>query len=136
LAALHAACFPAPWSADEITRLLAMPGAFAAIARLEEAPCGFHLSRYGGGEAEIITIGVHPQARRSGVGRILLQDVVDRAQALGAATLFVEVAENNSAALALYRTAGLAAVGRRPGYYASETGARDALVMRADVGAD
>jgi ribosomal-protein-alanine N-acetyltransferase len=45
----------------------------------------------------------------------------------GAGTLFLEVAGDNAAALALYAAAGFEAIGLRKGYYA--TGA-DAVVMR------
>lgn len=133
LAELHAACFPTPWSVSEIAKLLAMPGAFAGIAVFDGDPCGFHLSRSAGGEAEIVSIGAQLQARRRGVGGALLQNVFDVSRGSGATAVFVEVAADNVAAAALYRGAGFVQVGRRAGYYASDTGAQDALVLRADV---
>jgi len=133
LAELHAVCFPTPWSVSEIAKLLAMPGAFAGIAVFDGDPCGFHLSRSAGGEAEIISIGAQPQARRHGVGGALLQNVFDVSRGSGATAVFVEVAADNVAAAALYRGAGFVQVGRRAGYYVSDTGAQDALVLRADV---
>jgi|APSaa5957512535_1039671.scaffolds.fasta_scaffold109785_2 [ribosomal protein S18]-alanine N-acetyltransferase len=133
LAELHAACFPTPWSVGEIAKLLGMPGAFAGIAACDGDPCGFHLSRSAGGEAEIISIGAQPQTRRCGVGGALLQNVFDRARRSGAWAVFVEVAADNTAAASLYRGAGFAQVGRRAGYYASDAGAQDALVLRADM---
>ena len=106
LAELYAACFPTPWPAGEITKLLAMPGAFAGIAALDGDLCGFHLSRSAGGEAEIISIGVQRQARRRGVGGALLQNVFDRAHPSGASAVFVEMAEDNTTASSLYRSTG------------------------------
>ena len=134
LAALHAACFATPWSAAEIAKLLAMSGAFAGIATVDDAPAGFHLSRCAAGEAEVISIGVDPARRRTGLGRALLQDVFARALRAGATTVFVEVATDNAGALALYRQTGFDQVGTRPDYYATETGRRDALVLRAALG--
>ena len=136
LAELHAACFPIPWSAGEITKLLAMPGAFAGIAALDGDPCGFHLSRSAGGEAEIISIGVQRQARRSGVGGALIQNVFDRAHPSGASAVFVEMAADNAAASSLYRGTGFVQVGRRTGYYRSDAGVQDALVLRVDISND
>ena len=137
LAELHAACFPTPWSVGEFAKLLAMPGTFACIAAIDGDPCGFHLSRSAGGEAEIISIGAQPQTRRRGVGGTLLQNVFDRAHLSGASTVFVEVAADNTAALALYRGAGFAQMGRRAGYYVSDVGpAKDALVLRVDLPSD
>ena len=136
LAELHAACFPVPWAAAEIAKLLAMPGAFAAIAVRDNDPAGFHLSRSAGGEAEIISIGTHPHAQRRGVGRALLQNVFDRASRSRATALFVEVAVENTAAAALYLGAGFVEVGRRAGYYGSGANAQDALVLRVEVSND
>jgi ribosomal-protein-alanine N-acetyltransferase len=133
LAELHAACFPTPWSAGEITKLLAMPGAFAGIAALDGDPCGFHLSRSAGGEAEIISIGVQRQAQRRGVGGALLQNVFDRAHPSGVSAVFVEMAADNVAASSLYRGTGFVQVGRRTGYYVSDAGVQDALVLRVDI---
>ncbi|NQV81762.1 MAG: GNAT family N-acetyltransferase [Alphaproteobacteria bacterium] len=133
LAALHAMCFSAPWSAAEMDQLLAMPGAFAAVADSPGGPGGFHITRFAADEAEIISIGVRPSARRTGLGAALLRDAMDRSMDAGARMLFVDVAENNPAAIALYRQAGFAAVGRRPGYYADPNGHRDALVLRANL---
>ena len=134
LATLHAACFDAPWSAAEIAKLLAMPDAFAGIATVDDAPAGFHLSRCAAGEAEIVSIGVDPAHRRTGLGRALLQDVFARARRAEATRVFVEVAADNTAALALYRQTGFDQVGTRPGYYATKAGPRDALVLRAALG--
>ena len=136
LAELHAACFPIPWSAGEITKLLAMPGAFAGIAALDGDPCGFQLSRSAGGEAEVISIGVRHQARRRGVGGALLQNVFDLAHPSGASAVFVEMAADNAAASSLYRRAGFVQVGRRTRYYESDAGVQDALVLRVDISND
>ncbi|MEM1342501.1 MAG: GNAT family N-acetyltransferase, partial [Pseudomonadota bacterium] len=81
------------------------------------------------GEAEILTLAVQPEARRQGLGRLLVQELI--AQATGAERVFLEVAESNQAARALYAACGFEEIGRRPGYYAySDGGAEDALVMQ------
>ena len=131
LAALYAACFAEAWTPDAIATLVAMPGAFVGVAERDGQPVGFHISRTAADEAEIISIGVGPAARRSGVGAALLADSMNRARAAGAAALFVDVAADNAGALALYRRAGFVQVGRRPGYYAAATGAQDAMILRA-----
>ncbi|MDP3371055.1 MAG: ribosomal-protein-alanine acetyltransferase, partial [Brevundimonas sp.] len=52
----------------------------------------------------------------------------------GATRLFLEVAEDNMAALALYAGAGFVEAGRRPGYYARPHGRpRDALVLALNL---
>jgi len=129
LAALHAACFTAswdqPWTERSFSEVLQMPGAGARIAALGPEPVGFALARVAADEAELLLIGVHPEHRRAGHGRVLLDHLVDALREAGAARLFLEVAESNRAATAFYRAAGFDPVGRRKKYYADE----DALVL-------
>ncbi|MFM8377130.1 MAG: GNAT family N-acetyltransferase [Phenylobacterium sp.] len=123
LADLHAAAFDPPWSAAEIAAL-------GAVALVEEG-AGLILVRTVAGEAEILTVGVRPEARGAGVGRRLVEGALEAALAEGAASVFLEVAEDNPAARRLYEGLGFEAVGRRRGYYRRPGGAAvDALVLR------
>lgn len=125
LAALHAEAFDAPWDAASLSALLTSPGVFAVA---EED--GFILIRVVADEAEILTLAVRPAARRGGLGGRLVEAAVVRAAALGAERMFLEVAEDNVAARALYARAGFNEAGRRRGYYARADGSReDALVL-------
>ncbi len=127
LARLHAACFgvPRPWTAAEFAALLADPAVFVCARR-----GGAALGRVAADEAELLTIAVEPAARRQGLGRALLAEVLAQAAARGAARLFLEVAADNAPALKLYRAAGFAEAGRRRGYYAGSGRAPvDAIVM-------
>ncbi len=131
LAALHAACFEDAWDEGALVGLLATPGAFALIMNdAADEPAGFVIARAAAAECEMLSIGVVPEARRQGYGRHLLTAFVAHARELGAGELFLEVAEDNRPARALYATAGFAQVGRREGYYRGAAGARAALVMR------
>jgi ribosomal-protein-alanine N-acetyltransferase len=131
LAAAHARSFDNSWSAADITGLMSAMGGFALLAEDEDGPIGFILGRAIGGEAEILTLMVAPDRRRDGVGEALVAALVGQAGALGAAAVYLEVAEDNEAARALYRKAGFERAGLRRGYYA-RGGARpvDALVLR------
>jgi ribosomal-protein-alanine N-acetyltransferase len=130
LAGAHALSFDTPWSAADLTALLDSPGVFALAAREEQVVRGFILARAIAGEAEILTLAVEPDQRRQGLGRALLAAAEGAARAAGAETLFLEVAADNPAAIALYRAAGFESVGRRRGYYARAGGVVDALVLR------
>ena len=132
LADLHDRAFDRPWSAEEFEALLKGPGAFAVLGESgepEEAR-GFILCRAIAGEAEILTIGVDPAARRRGWGAALVEMAAGVAQEAGAVELFLEVAADNLAALKLYETTGFDRVGLRKGYYPHPDGAKDAVVMR------
>ncbi|MDD9741449.1 MULTISPECIES: GNAT family N-acetyltransferase [Marinovum] len=132
LAALHAAAFaPARgWSAAEFDSFLADP-ACLLVAR----PEGFALARVTLDEAELLTIATDPARRRQGVARGLLGALFGGLAGRGAETLFLEVAEDNAAARALYAGAGFAMAGRRRGYYPRRDGAAaDALILRRALG--
>ncbi|HEY2890431.1 MAG TPA: GNAT family N-acetyltransferase [Dongiaceae bacterium] len=134
-ARLHGECFVEAWDADALATLMAMPGAFALLARDEDsgALLGFVMIRGVGDEAEIVTLGVDPRRRRRGLGRALLAAGLNEAATLGSARLFLEVAADNSAALALYRAAGFTEIGRRANYYHRPDGRMTALVMARAV---
>ncbi|HMM14053.1 MAG TPA: GNAT family N-acetyltransferase [Parvibaculum sp.] len=139
LAALHRASFDEPWDAPSIAAILAMPGSFALLAvpdtdgARSASPAGFVLLRIAADEAEILTIAVDPALRRAGVGRRLVEAASALALAHGASALFLEVAEDNAPALALYEGAGFRTVGTRPGYYRRAGGAVSAFTMRLDL---
>lgn len=123
LAQLHAMAFDQPWDAPAITALLATPGTFA----FWDGGQGFIMARAVGEEAEILTLAVSPAARSKSLGRALVAAAAAHAATLGAGVFFLEVAETNAPALALYTGLGFLQVGRRSGYYAGG----DARVLKA-----
>ena len=131
LADLHGLCFDEAWSRGAVAGALGGPGAFGLLVRAGGRAAGFALGRVLGDECELLAMGVPPVMRRRGLGRALLARVLDRAAGDGAAAVFLEVAEDNGAARALYHGAGFSQVGRRKGYYRRRGGpAVTALVLR------
>ena len=128
LARIHAAAFDKPWEAAAIAELIASPLVFALQAGAP--PVGFVLARVVAGEAEILTLAVDSAARRHGAGRALVEAAAGTAWAMDALTLWLEVAQDNAAARALYAAAGFEEAGRRPGYYRRADHAVDALMLR------
>ena len=126
LAGIHAEAFDAPWSASEFADLTAQSG----VRALCGAADGFVLLRIVADEAEILTLAVRPSARRAGLGRALVEAAALEAARSGARSLFLEVAQDNAAAAALYRGAGFVEAGRRPGYYRrGDAPPADALIL-------
>ena len=131
VAALHACCFDEAWRAEMIGRIARAPGGFGLLWRCEGKALGFVLGRTNHARAEVLSLGVAPSARERGIARALMSAAIDRVSRRGLCTLYLEVAEDNAAALRLYRAMGFAQVGRRPGYYARpEAEAVDALTLR------
>ena len=80
-----------------------------------------------GHEIHITNLAVHPDWRRQGLARSLIQSVLEDARGRGVTLAFLEVRPTNTEALGLYESLGFSVIGRRKGYY-FDTG-EDALVM-------
>ncbi len=124
-AALHAQAFPAePWDEATFTTLLPQPG----MRPFLHERGGFLLLRIVLDEAEIITIG--SVVRRQGIASALLAQSIAAARAGGATKLHLEVAEDNTAARALYTKFGFTLAGRRRAYYPNGA---NALILTLDL---
>lgn len=78
-------------------------------------------------EAWVQNIGVRKDAQRRGIGRRLLEALLDEAARGGARKVLLEVAVDNGPAQRLYAEYGFEGVGIRRGYYQPSN--TDALVM-------
>ncbi len=128
LALIHAASFPADeqWTEAAIAPLLEQVTVFGLVAEAG----GFVLARVAADESEILTLAVMPPMRGQGLGRRLLDAAQGEAARRGAASMFLEVADDNRAARALYRAAAYVEVGRRRSYYPNGS---DALILRRSL---
>lgn len=133
LASLHARAFPKPWSAAEIAKLMENQAVFALLHGDGAEAQGFVMGWAAAGDAEVLTVAVAPEARRRGFGAALVTAAAVAALVRGAKSIHLEVAEDNTAARALYAKLGYAEAGRRSAYYAGEGGPVDAIVMRRDL---
>jgi ribosomal-protein-alanine N-acetyltransferase len=117
--------FGEAWTRSQLGGILPMAGVSLRLAREPDGGdiTGFSLYRTVADEAELLLIAVVPSHHRRGVGRMLLDNFLDRARNDGIARVHLEVRDGNSAA-ALYREAGFAPVGRRRNYYHAPDGRR------------
>ncbi len=130
MARLHRAAFvmPEPWPVAGFEDALADPRAFVMAS-----PCAraFLIGRVVADEAELLTLATDPQARRQGLAGALLARFDAETRARGATAAFLEVAETNQPARALYARHGWVLAGRRPGYFRSPQGSPvAALILR------
>lgn len=109
-----------PWTAQDIAETLA-----SAHSIFLTRPNGGLLARSVAGECEILAFATDPGVQRQGVASSLLQELLDRADATGADTVFLEVASGNAPARAFYAARGFAEIGLRRGYYTLRDGSRD-----------
>jgi ribosomal-protein-alanine N-acetyltransferase len=139
-ARLHALGFAFPWSPQEFEQLILSSSVIAdgAFDGDDGELTGFVLSRMAADESEILTIITDPVLRRRGVAAGLLDRHIERHARHRIRSLFLEVAEDNEPAIALYTRRGFEQVGRRKGYYRAAPGANDrapidAIVMRKQL---
>lgn len=145
LAAVHRAAFPVEgehWGEKAFRDLLRQKTVFCLkaiqhgrVGAAAQPPHGFVLVREVAGDAEILTVAVHPNKQGHSLGRLLMEEALRELYARRAVSLYLEVAADNVAALRLYRRLGFDEIGRRDGYYARS--GRDqavaALTMRLDL---
>lgn len=80
-------------------------------------------------EGHLLNITIDPDLQGRGLGRQLLQDLLDHARGK-TDTLFLEVRPSNRRAIGLYQSVGFNEIGLRRNYYnASGGGREDALLM-------
>ena len=82
-------------------------------------------------DADVMTMGVLPDFRGRGLGRVLMDALIDVARRWGSERVFLEVRESNAAAISLYENSGVEVVGRTKGYFRNPR--EDALNMRLIV---
>ncbi len=119
--AIEKESFPTPWSRwTFLAELNQSLGHFLVAGPSPPLPWelwGYIVFWLVADEMHLLNLAVHPEKRRRGVGRFLLQEALRRSRTLGAKAAWLEVRPSNIPALALYASFGFREVGRRPGYY-------------------
>ena len=136
LARIHGQSFYRGWPTSDFQSFLEdrnTPAYIACDAKRRIA--GFALIRTVADEAELLTIAVEPRWRGKGVGRALMGAAFADLMMSPARRMFLEVDEQNHAAIRLYEKLGFSTISSRKGYYPRADGsAATALVMARDLG--
>lgn len=119
--------FNQPWPPNAFEIELKNPGARCWVAEADHKVVGALVFWRVLDEAELATLAIHPEFRRRGIARVLLQTAMEAAYAEGARVYQLEVRAGNLAAQKLYESFGFLAVGRRLRYY--KDNGEDAVLM-------
>jgi ribosomal-protein-alanine N-acetyltransferase len=132
VAALEAASFTNPWTREMLARELEPPTAARVyVLRAHSVRVAAFCSCWVlVDELHVNTIAVRDDLRRQGLGRRLMECVLDAAYREGVTRATLEVRESNTAALALYRALGFTVRGVRRRYYTHPE--EDALILWRD----
>ena len=130
--AIERASFQFPWSTRFFLDELQVDCARSILAEVEGRIVGYVLFWFLPEEVDIHNIAVHPDFRRKGIGRLLLEQVIASARRQDRLRVTLDVRFSNAPAQNLYRSFGFVTRGVRKGYY-SDNG-EDALVMALELG--
>jgi [ribosomal protein S18]-alanine N-acetyltransferase len=123
--------FSIPWQEATFRGLLRRHSAALFVAEDAGLLVGYAVLWFAADGAELGDLAVHPEARRRGLGRWILEGTLREARLRGAAHVFLEVREGNADARRMYEKSGFETVGVRPSYYTEPV--EDAILMRRPI---
>ena len=132
IARVENACFSTPWSIDAIKREICENKLADFMIACDEEN---NIIGYIGiwtllDECQINKIAVMPEKRKIRIGKTILNHVIELTRDMGVKSWYLEVRESNTAAQALYRSAGFSSVGTRKNYYINPV--EDAVLMNLE----
>ena len=125
--AIERSSFPFPWSSRFFLEELRVECARSLVAEIDGKIVGYVLFWLLPDEVDVHNIAVDGEFRRRGIGRVLLEQVLQAGRRRKSSQVTLEVRESNMPAQRLYESLGFRRTGIRKGYYADN--GEDALVM-------
>jgi [ribosomal protein S18]-alanine N-acetyltransferase len=123
--------FTMPWSESTFRGLLRRKDSDLFVAELRGVVVGYSVFWAVTDQGELGNVAVAKEIRGKGIGRKLIESVLESATERGVREIFLEVRKSNYGAQTLYGTFGFYEVARRKNYYLEPS--EDALVMRLDL---
>lgn len=121
---------PTPWSRGLFEKELDHDHSTNLAARIvsgnEKTLVGYIVYWLVSDEMHILNLAVHPHMRRKGIGRALVEEVLERGRKEELVKAFLEVRKSNDPAIGLYVDLQFSKVGERKAYYKD---GEDAIVM-------
>jgi ribosomal-protein-alanine N-acetyltransferase len=129
VALVERASYQFPWS-EGVFRDCVRVGYLCRVVEAAGHVGGYAIMSFGAGEAHVLNICVRSELRGGGVGRRLMDHLLDRATDAGMEDVFLEVRPSNGIAITLYEKLGFVRIGVRRSYYQAVGGREDALVYK------
>ncbi len=107
----------ASWSRESYARFANNERALLLVSETAGAITGFFVGRRVEDQAEVLNLAVDAKHRRRGEGTGLLAAAHFEFAEQGAKSVYLEVRESNTGAIAFYQKHGFAKTGLRKGYY-------------------
>lgn len=126
-AKLEAAAFSMPWSEQALRAMLEREDALYLVAETERRIVGLCGVINACGDGDVSNVSVEASLRGSGIGTVMLRQLLQWGEQIGIRNFTLEVRAGNHAAIHVYEKLGFQGEGVRPGFY--EKPAEDALIM-------
>ncbi|WP_333653400.1 ribosomal protein S18-alanine N-acetyltransferase [Dissulfurispira sp.] len=123
--------FSTPWSETSFRSEIYSRYSVTRVAELNGVIVGYICVKHVADECHLLDLAVHPDYRRRGIARALLNDVIQELRIEGCRFFCLEVRSSNYAAMKLYEKFGFNMVGVRKGYYVNP--AEDAVIMMMEL---
>jgi ribosomal-protein-alanine N-acetyltransferase len=120
--------YPYPWTRGNFSDSL-NSGYSAWVLLRNEVIIGYALVMMVLDEAHLLNLSIAKDHQKQGLGRVLLEHMIDIAKNNQAANMFLEVRPSNISAIALYENMGFNEMAIRRGYYPAKNGREDAVLM-------
>ncbi len=114
---VEAACNAAPWSEQSFKNELDHEHGLFLVAKVNAEIVGYAALWLLVDEAHITNVAIKPEARRQGIARTLLIELLNQARKAGMTCATLEVRASNEPALKLYAGLGFVEAAVRKGYY-------------------
>ena len=129
--AIERASYRFPWGED-IFRDCFKANYNCWVCEEQDTVLGYSILSIAVGEAHVLNICVAPAEQGQGIGRKMLENLIELARGR-AETMFLEVRPSNTVAIALYQDMGFNEIGIRKGYYEAENGREDAIMLALQI---
>lgn len=117
-----------PWTRGNFSDSL-NSGYSAWVLEADQKMIGYALLMMVLDEAHLLNLSIAKDQQKQGLGRYLLEHMVQIAKNHKAANVFLEVRPSNISAIALYENIGFCEMAIRRGYYPAQHGREDAILM-------
>ncbi len=130
VAELEKLCFAEPWSAKSLELLTNDGIGVGMVCRKDGIICAYGGMLVAVDEGQITNIATHPDFRRMGYGRAVVEALIKYAKNNRLDSISLEVRESNRAAISLYSSLGFKVEGKRKDFYTKPTEAALVMVLR------
>lgn len=131
VSSLEKECFSSPWSENALRDELGNKNALFLVCLYENRVVGYIGSIFVCDEMNITNVAVLSHLRRKGIGKALINALINSAKEKNIKEIFLEVRESNLSAQALYKKLGFVFLGKRKDFYSSPR--EDAILMKYTI---